>query len=331
MSSDPLVSVIVPAYRASRTLARCIDSVLAQTFTGWELILVEQSGARTPERATAVEIVRSTQGRMRNPERLRLIEQENTGASGGRNRGIEESRGAFVAFLDADDEYLPGKLERQLELFRLRPELGLVFGDYAFVDLEGRRHESVFDELAPEARRVPSQEIAPGLRVCGPDIFRHLARQYFIATIVGMVRREVLADDLRFSTAHRYAEEWLFYLEIVRRTLAGYVDEPLCLHHHVAGSASRTSRSENLTNLASLLEEMLRRFADADRETRAEIRHRLAGVRSDLAMSAYARGEHRVAALEWARSLHRRADVRVLARCIQAALLSLRPRVATAP
>lgn len=331
MSSDPLVSVIVPAYRASRTLARCIDSVLAQTFTGWELILVEQSGARTPERATAVEIVRSTQGRMRNPERLRLIEQENTGASGGRNRGIEESRGAFVAFLDADDEYLPGKLERQLALFRLRPELGLVFGDYAFVDLEGRRHESVFDELAPEARRVPSQEIAPGLRVCGPDIFRHLARQYFIATIVGMVRREVLADDLRFSTAHRYAEEWLFYLEIVRRTLAGYVDEPLCLHHHVAGSASRTSRSENLTNLASLLEEMLRRFADADRETRAEIRRRLAGVRSDLAMSAYARGEHRVAALEWARSLHRRADVRVLARCIQAALLSLRPRVPTAP
>ncbi|GMU37753.1 MAG: glycosyltransferase [Phycisphaerae bacterium] len=330
MSSDPLVSVIVPAYRASRTLARCIDSVLAQTFTGWELILVEQSGAGTPERAAAVEIVQMTQRRMRNPERLRLIEQENTGASGGRNRGIEESRGAFVAFLDADDEYLSRKLERQLALFRLRPELGLVFGDYAFVDLEGRRHESVFDELAPEARRVPSQEIAPGLRVCGPDLFRHLARQYFIATIVGMVRREVLADDLRFSTAHRYAEEWLFYLEIARRTRAGYVDEPLCLHHHVTGSASRTSRSDNLTNLASLLEEMLQRFADADRETRAEIRRRLAGVRSDLGMFAYARGEHRVAALEWARSLHRRADVRVLARCIQAALLSLRPRVPTA-
>ncbi|GIK15378.1 MAG: glycosyl transferase [Planctomycetota bacterium] len=331
MPSDPLVSVIVPTYRASRTLARCIDSVLAQTFTGWELILVEQSGAGAPERAAAVEIVRTTRRRMRNPERLRLIEQENTGASGGRNRGIEESRGAFVAFLDADDEYLPGKLERQLALFRLRPELGLVFGDYAFVDLEGRRHESVFDELAPEARRVPSQEIAPGLRVCSPDLFRHLARQYFIATIVGMVRREVLADDLRFSTAHRYAEEWLFYLEIVRRTRAGYVDEPLCLHHHVAGSASRTSKSENLTNLASLVEEMLQRFADADRETRAEIRRRLAGVRGDLAMSAYARGEHRVAALEWARSLHRRADARVLARCIQAALLSLRPRVPTAP
>lgn len=330
MSSDPLVSVIVPAYRASRTLARCIDSVLAQTFTGWELILVEQSGAGTPERAAAVEIVRTTRRWMRNPERFRLIEQENTGASGGRNRGIEESRGKFVAFLDADDEYLPEKLDRQLALFRLQPELGLVFGDYAFIDLEGRRHESVFDELAPEARRAPSQEIAPGLRVCGPDLFRHLARQYFIATIVGMVRREVLADDLRFSTAHCYAEEWLFYLEIVRRTRAGYVDEPLCLHHHVAGSASRTSKSENLTNLARLLEEMLRRFAGADRETRTEIRRRLAGVRSDLAMSAYARGEHRAAALEWARSLHRRANVRVLARCVQAAVLSLRPRIPTA-
>ncbi|MCC7290574.1 MAG: glycosyltransferase family 2 protein [Phycisphaerales bacterium] len=320
MASSPILSVVVPAFRASAYLARCIESILAQTLTDWELIIVEQSGAGTPEREASSAIVRGYLHADAAAGRIRLIEQENAGASGGRNRGIDESRGEFVAFLDADDEFLPHKLARQVELFRLRPELGLVYGDYAFVDLQNRRHASVFDELAPAARRVPTQLVTPGLHVCGPDFFDHLARQYFIATIVGLVRRDVLRSDVRFSTRHRYAEEWLFYLDVARRARVGFVDEPLCLHHHVAGSVSRTSTTQNLEALADLLEHMLVRFADASRRARRAFRLQLAAARRQLGMEAYKQRRFATAADYWRKSLREQPNPRTLVHWAQAKL-----------
>lgn len=322
MPSSPIISVIVPAFRASAYMSRCIESVLAQTFADWELIIVEQSGAGTLEREASSAIVGRYQRDGAAAGRIRLIEQENAGASGGRNRGIDEARGEFIAFLDADDEFLPHKLSRQMELFRLRPELGLVYGDYAFVDLQGRRHESVFDELAPVARQVPTRLVAPGLHVCGPDLFDYLARQYFIATIVGLVRRDVLRDDIRFSAQHRYAEEWLFYLEVTRRGRAGFVDEPLCLHHHVAGSVSRTSTMENLEALAGLLEHMLGRFSDASRRARRAFRVQLAAARRQLGMEAYKHRRFAAAADHWRRSLRSQLSPRTLVHWAQAKLIT---------
>ncbi len=322
MASSPIISIVVPAFRASAYLPRCIESVLAQSFADWELIVVEQSGAGTREREASSAIVQRYQQGDASRGRIRLIEQENAGASGGRNRGIDESRGQFVAFLDADDEFLPHKLSRQLELFRRCPELGLVYGDYAFVDLQDRRHESVFDELAAVARQVPTQLAAPGLHVCPPDLFDYLARQYFIATIVGLVRRDVLRDDLRFSMRHRYAEEWLFYLDVTRRARAGFVDEPLCLHHHVAGSVSRTSTKQNLEALAGLLEHMLAHFSDASRSARRAFRVQLAAARRQLGMEAYKQRQFATAAEHWRRSLREQLSPRTLVHWAQAKLIT---------
>jgi hypothetical protein len=86
-----------------------------------------------------------------------------------------------VAFLDSDDEFAPTKLERQLTLFTLRPELGFVYSDFAFIDLDGVHHPSVFDAKFPLSRQVFGECVAPGLSVIGNRLFDTLIRGYFIA------------------------------------------------------------------------------------------------------------------------------------------------------
>ena len=281
----PVVSVVVPTYKRVDYLGRMIESVMAQTFEDWELIIVD--GRSDDGTAALVGRYQVALG-----DRLVFIEEDNQGCCHARNTGIDAARGAFVALLDSDDEFLPTKLERQLELFHLRPELGLVYSDYAYITLDGAYHRSVFDTKGKLARTVPIETVAPGLCVCPPDFFDYLIRQYFIATIVGLVRREVLADDIRFLENDLYGGEWLFYLEIARRARVGYVDEPLCLHHWVDGSLSRTNKTRNMIYHRRLMKVMQRRFSDASPAAKAEMRTQLEYDCLHLGMQSYKQAEY---------------------------------------
>ncbi|GAB4178051.1 MAG: hypothetical protein Fur0039_21680 [Rhodocyclaceae bacterium] len=107
-----LVSVVIPAYNAAWCVSRAIDSVLAQTHGQFETIVVDDGSTDDTARVLAVY-----------GERIRVVNKPNGGLSSARNAGIAAARGEFVAFLDADDWWLPGKLARQVELMRARPEL----------------------------------------------------------------------------------------------------------------------------------------------------------------------------------------------------------------
>ena len=99
------VSVIVPTYNRAGTIRRAVDSVLAQTHTDRELIIVDDGSVDG-----TVDLLKDYAGR------IRVIVQENAGPSAARNRGVAESRGSIVAFLDSDDQWLPEKLSLQVEL-----------------------------------------------------------------------------------------------------------------------------------------------------------------------------------------------------------------------
>lgn len=111
--SAPTVSVIVPAYNAAAFLRRAIDSVLGQTWRDVELIVVDDGSTDDTLQVLAGY-----------GDGLRVLTQANAGPAAARNRGLRESHGEFVAFLDADDWWLPAKLERQVALMRSRPEVG---------------------------------------------------------------------------------------------------------------------------------------------------------------------------------------------------------------
>ena len=176
----PTVSVVIPTYNRAALLPRALESVIAQTFLDWEIVLVDDGSTDETESVAADYANRLG-------SRFIHLRQDNAGSSAARNRGIDAARGEFIAFLDSDDEYLPRKLERQIRLFELCPELGLVYSDYAFIDSDGVRHESVFDTKGRLAREVPCTTVGSNLRVCDGTLFDTLIRGYFIATIVGMV------------------------------------------------------------------------------------------------------------------------------------------------
>lgn len=123
----PTVSVVVPAYNAAWCVRKAIDSVLAQDFRDFELIVVNDGS--TDDTLT---VLRGY------GDAIRVVDQRNGGMSNARNAGIRAARGEFLAFLDSDDWWLPGKLGRQVALLRARPDLGFCSCTARVEDMNGR-------------------------------------------------------------------------------------------------------------------------------------------------------------------------------------------------
>jgi glycosyltransferase involved in cell wall biosynthesis len=123
--SSPLVSVVVPVYRAERFLDEAIESVRAQRYSEWELLLVDDGG---DDGSAAI----AKSHAARDPHRVRLFAHpngENRGASASRNLAIRHARGTYIALLDADDVWLPDKLEAQVRLMEANQRVGMLYGN----------------------------------------------------------------------------------------------------------------------------------------------------------------------------------------------------------
>src|SRR5215467_15785951 len=144
----PRVSAIIPAYNAARYLPQAIESVFAQTYTDWEIVLVDD-GSTDDTRA----VVRSYLDRA--PGRFRYIYQDNHGLPAARNEAIRNARGELLALLDADDIWMPDRLMHSIAAFESDSEIGLVHGRVTRIDSEGR----VID-VPPADRRYLEGHIA---------------------------------------------------------------------------------------------------------------------------------------------------------------------------
>lgn len=126
---DPTVSVIMPAYNAARFIDQTIESVLQQTFTDFELLIVDDGSTdRTLEIANEYAL---------RDRRIQVISQANQGVSATRNHGVRLAKGNLLAFLDADDIWQPDKLAAHVEHFATNPNLVVSFARVEFISLEG--------------------------------------------------------------------------------------------------------------------------------------------------------------------------------------------------
>jgi len=123
----PDVSVVIPAYNAAWCVAKAIESVLVQEGADFEIIVVDDGS--TDDTAAVL---------ARYGDAIRVVRQRNQGLSAARNAGIRAAQGEFVAFLDADDWWLAGKLGQQLALMHTRPELGFCSTAARVEDPDGR-------------------------------------------------------------------------------------------------------------------------------------------------------------------------------------------------
>ena len=124
---SPKVSVIIPTYNREGFIKRAVDSVLAQTFTDYEIIVIDDGSADQTRHVLAPY-----------QDRIRYFYQENRGISEARNRGIQEAKGEYIAFLDSDDWWAPTKLERQVGILDDRKTVGLVYGRMPILDEKGK-------------------------------------------------------------------------------------------------------------------------------------------------------------------------------------------------
>jgi glycosyltransferase involved in cell wall biosynthesis len=220
----PLVSIVIPTYNRAASLVRALDSVLAQTYPAWEVLIVDD--ASTDD--TAGRIAPYLGDRVALHRRPR-----NGGATAARNAGIALARGAYVAFLDSDDEWLPEKLARQVALFQAGPpDLGLVYaGLWQLVD--GR----------------PPVAVPPRQRGRVYDALRWRNR---IGTASGvMVRRDLLRALGGFDERLSACEDWDLWLRIARDWQVDAIEEPLLRYHDGGGDRlSNRSRSVFLSNRA---------------------------------------------------------------------------------
>jgi glycosyltransferase involved in cell wall biosynthesis len=131
MEKQDLVSIIIPTYNRGYILSRAIESVLNQTYQNTEIIIVDDCSTDNTE-----EIVKKF-----SDSRIQYISHsKNRGASAARNTGIKTAKGDFIAFLDSDDEYLPGKIEKSLAVFKKAPEsTGMVCSNYYWSRNKGKK------------------------------------------------------------------------------------------------------------------------------------------------------------------------------------------------
>lgn len=121
-------SVIIPVYNVEQYIAETINSVLQQTYTNFELLIIDDG---SPD--NSVNICQSF-----TDSRIKIIRQQNRGVAAARNTGIRHSQGEYLAFLDADDLWLPNKLEKHLEHLESLPTVGVSFSRSAFIDEAGK-------------------------------------------------------------------------------------------------------------------------------------------------------------------------------------------------
>jgi glycosyltransferase involved in cell wall biosynthesis len=231
------VSVVMPAYNVGAYIETAIASVLAQDGVELELIVVNDGSTDdTGERVRRV-----------TDPRVRVIDQANSGRpSIARNRGMREARHPFLAFLDGDDVYLPGRLRRALDVFEARPELDLVFHDIKRMDQDGTvRPGSYLEEHGFPAQAAPYLEaIGPRLYLGGPRFAAYVSAFFSPFLMCAMLLRRSLldAEPVWFREDMRCGEDIDLWFRLTPRARLAYLDEPLSTYRYRPDSTTRDAR-----------------------------------------------------------------------------------------
>ena len=237
------VSVVIPAYNAGRHIGRALDSVLAQTHPADEIIVVDDGSTDDTDK-----VVR-TYG-----EKVRYIRQENTGAGSARNRGVEEAKCNWIAFLDADDEWLPEKLELQINLLQRNEDLVWAFSDMYNCYCRNESIKSAHEQLDVE-KILGENEFFESYFTC-------YLSGFYASTITLVIKREILGEVGPFDIKQLRGQDADLWFRIAYRwPRIGYVRAPLAIYHRgVANSITKTYAHSRV--IGDLVERHLRLSAE---------------------------------------------------------------------
>ena len=239
----PAVSVIIPTYNRRDLVQRALQSVFAQTYRDFEIVVIDD-GSTDDTRAVV-------EGR----ERVRYLFQENAGPASARNLGIRKALGEMIAFLDSDDVWWPDFLETQLDVLNRYPDAALVCAR----SIVGKK----------EAKYFPlTQELIVG------DLYPKLYQQSFVRTPATVVRKSCLDAVGYFNESYLWSEDHDLWLRIASKYTVAYVNRCLVRIGRQSDNISRDSTRPLDLHLKIAIE-VLERNYDASRISRAIFRRRI--------------------------------------------------------
>lgn len=278
------VSIIIPTYNRAHTVCRTLDSVLAQSHSDWEAIVVDD-GSRDNTR----DVIATQYG---HEPRIRYSVKQNGGAAAARNAGLGLATGDFIAFLDSDDTWVPWKLELQLQCFRVEPAIGMMWTNMDAVDPDGtllnpmhlatmyssRRKYS--DEQLFDRRHVLSSAHSSidGLAFKTGDIFSYMITGSLVHTSTVLLRREWQQRVGLFNLAYTpLGEDFDFHLRTTHLGRVGFVN--VSTVNYEVGAVGALTERKNMVHCAKnflaaispFLEHERSRITLSDAEVRATL------------------------------------------------------------
>ena len=197
-----LISVVIPTYNRAHTIARAIDSVLAQTYGNFELIVVDD--ASTDE---TLDILKGYGGRIKV-----LKQQRNEGVSVSRNRGVREAKGSYICFLDSDDAWRPQKLEFQVNLLE-REDFKIIHSEEIWIR---------------KGVRVNPKKIH---QKYGGWIFKECLPRCIISPSAVMIEKETFLQEGGFDETLVVCEDYDLWAKLTCRYEVGFIEEPLIIKY----------------------------------------------------------------------------------------------------
>lgn len=260
-----MISVIIPTYNSKKYISEAINSVLRQTCTDYEIIVVDDGSTD------------NTKGIIdHNFPQVRYYYIPHHGVSRARNYGIQRARGEFIAFLDADDLWLPEKLEMQIDVFNADQELMLVFTEHRFFDSNGIR-EATFSKKE---------------RLMKGDVVKNIFLYSHVALPTVMVRTHVFQEIGYFDEDLNVAEDDNLWIRIALKFRIHLLDEVLVHCRMTENSLSRTT-SNLVAGVLKNIELIENKYPDLRKRLgRANIRRKLSYIYSNYGYFYFSNGDY---------------------------------------
>ena len=242
--SNPLVSVIIPAYNAEGQIASALETAFDQAYGPIEIIVIDDGSLDN-----TADIIKDYQTKRTN---LIYMYQENSGPSKARNAGIKKATGEYIAFLDTDDLWTKDKIEKQIRLFKKDPTIDIIFSDVKITRL---RKDKIEESILFKDNDLDKDFFGHEYIVKNP--FEKLLKINFMLTPSVIGKKSCFRFGFYFDENRKYVEDWQLWLKMSVSFCFGYITD-VCVHVKDDGDGLSSNSDSMLLSRLEVMEEVLR-------------------------------------------------------------------------